>query len=101
MNENILTAEEAMLLFNLFTDEIIKGDIDNEYYLGKFREVTGAGKNSPFEFMFRGFIGGLYMASLDAEGFENEGVVCSETKEKQSKTKYKEVTPGQKEADYV
>ena len=64
MNEKILSAEEIMTVFELFTDELLKDAIAYDDYLPKFREETGVSKNSPYEFMYIGFIGGLYIASM-------------------------------------
>lgn len=72
MNKKILSAEEIMTVFDLFTDEMLKGVIAYDDYLPKFREITGSTKNSPMEFMFRGFIGGLYIASLRDDVLSNE-----------------------------
>lgn len=72
MNEKILSAEEILKLFNLFTDEMLKNVIEYDDYLPKFREVIGATQNSPMEFMFRGFIGGLYIASLCDDVLDSE-----------------------------
>lgn len=70
MNEKILSAEEVMTVFELFADEMLKGVIAYDDYLPIFREVTGVTENSPMEFLFRGFIGGLYIASLSEKGIE-------------------------------
>ena len=72
MNEKILSAEEIITLFELFTDEMLKDAIAYDDYLPKFREETGVSKNSPYEFMFRGFIGGLYIASMYDEVSNSE-----------------------------
>lgn len=72
MNEKILSAEEIMTVFDLFTDEMLKGAISYDDYLPKFREITGATENSPMEFMFRGFIGGLYIAGLSDDTLNSE-----------------------------
>ena len=72
MNEKILSAEEIITLFELFTDEMLKDAIAYDDYLPKFREETGVSKNSPYEFMFRGFIGGLYIASMCDEVSNSE-----------------------------
>ena len=72
MNEKILSAEEIMTVFDLFTDEMLKGAIAYDDYLPKFREITGATENSPMEFMFRGFIGGLYIASMSDDVLNSE-----------------------------
>lgn len=72
MNEKILSAEELMTVFDLFIDEMLENNIAYDDYLPKFREVSGATKNSPMEFLFRGFIGGLYMASLSEEVLNSE-----------------------------
>ena len=72
MNEKILSAEEIITLFELFTDEMLKDAIAYDDYLPKFREKTGTSKNSPYEFMFRGFIGGLYIASMCDEVSNSE-----------------------------
>ena len=71
MNKEIFSFEEAMMAFELFTDEMLKDSIEYDDYLPGFREATGATKNSPYEFMFRGFLGGLYIASIDIEEQEN------------------------------
>ena len=47
MNEKILSAEEIMTVFELFTDELLKDAIAYDDYLPKFREKTGVSKNSP------------------------------------------------------
>ena len=72
MNEKILSAEEVMTVFEMFTDALLKGVIAYDDYLPKFREITGATENSPMEFMFRGFIGGLYIASLSDDVLKSE-----------------------------
>lgn len=72
MNEKILSAEEIITLFDLFTDEMLKDAIAYDDYLPKFREETGVSKNSPYEFMFRGFIGGLYIASMSDDVLNSE-----------------------------
>jgi hypothetical protein len=72
MNKDIISAEEMLKLFDLFIDQAMvdKGVIEFEDYTESFREVYGADKNSPMEFMFRGFIGGLFMASVDLDMIE-------------------------------
>ncbi len=72
MNEKILSAEEIMTVFDLFTDEMLKGAIAYDDYLPKFREITGVTENSPMEFMFRGFIDGLYIASMSDDVLDSE-----------------------------
>lgn len=72
MNEKILSAEEIMTVFNVFIDEMLKGVITYDDYLPKFREITGVEKNSPMEFLFRGFIGGLYIASMSDDILNSE-----------------------------
>lgn len=67
MNKDIFSFEEMMAAFELFTDRMLNDAINYEDYLPKFREYTGVKENSPFEFMFRGFIGGLYLASCAEE----------------------------------
>ena len=64
MNEKIFFFVVIMTVFELFTDELLKDAIAYDDYLPKFREITGVSKNSPYEFMYRGFIGGLYIASM-------------------------------------
>lgn len=61
---NSLSKEEMMTAFNMFLDDMLEQKIDFDKYLPCLREQTGASKNSPYEFMFRGFIGGIYVASL-------------------------------------
>lgn len=63
MNKDIFNFEEMIAAFELFTDRMLDDAISYDDYLPAFREYTGAKENSPFEFMFRGFIGGLYLAS--------------------------------------
>ena len=72
MNEKILSAEEIMTVFELFTDELLKDAIAYDAYLPKFREITGVTENSPMELMFRGFIGGLYIASMSDDVLNSE-----------------------------
>lgn len=72
MNEKTLNAEEIVTLFEMFMDELSKGAISYEDYLVKFRETIRAGENSPMEWIFRGFIGGLYIAAM------SDGVPSSE-----------------------
>lgn len=72
MNEKILSAEEIITLFELFTDEMLKDAIAYDDYLPIFREITGVTENSPMEFMFRGFIGGLYIASMSDDVLNSE-----------------------------
>lgn len=64
MNEKIISVNEVLELFDLFTDLMVDGNIEYEDYLPKFREITGVDEKSPMEFLYRGFIGGLYIASL-------------------------------------
>lgn len=72
MNEKILSAEEIMTLFEIFMDELPKGVIAYEDYLVKFRETTGVRENSPMEWIFRGFIGGLYIAAMSDDVSSSE-----------------------------
>lgn len=62
MNKSVINAETMKELFGIFTDEMLADKIAYEDYLPQFREETGVTKNSPYEFMYRGFIGGLYIA---------------------------------------
>jgi hypothetical protein len=73
MNKQILSVQEVMTVFNLFMDEMLQDKIAFEDYLPTFLENNGFGENSPMAFMFRGFIGGLYIASLSETVLESEG----------------------------
>lgn len=50
---------------------MLAGKISYDDYLPKFRENTGVTENSPYELMYRGFIGGLYIASCVTEDTNN------------------------------
>lgn len=64
MNKDIVSAEEMVKLFDLFLDGVLADNIDFDDYLQAFREATGASENSPLEMTFRGFIGGLFIATV-------------------------------------
>lgn len=65
MNEtNRLNKVEMLTVFDMFLDDMLQEKIDFDNYLPYMKEQTGASENSLLEFMFRGFIGGLYIASL-------------------------------------
>lgn len=71
MNKETINEETMEELFEIFTDEILAGKISYDDYLPKFRENTGVTENSPYELMYRGFIGGLYIASCVTEDTNN------------------------------
>ena len=72
MNEKILSAEEMFILFDVFTEDMLTDVIDFEAYCSVFREKTRAEKNSRFEFMYKGFIGGMYITVLADEKYKDE-----------------------------
>lgn len=65
MNETIFSKEDMLTIFEMLLDSMIDGKIEYNDYLPNFRKEFNVTENSPFEFMFRGFIGGLYIASLE------------------------------------
>jgi hypothetical protein len=69
MNTEIMSTEEVLKLFEVFLDQASSdnGVIEFNDYLQAFRDEYGAGVNSPMEMTFRGFIGGLLMASVDLD----------------------------------
>ena len=71
MNKEIINEETMKELFEIFTDEMLADKISYDDYLPKFREKTGVRENSPYEFMYRGFIGGLYIASCTIADTDN------------------------------
>lgn len=72
MNKEILSVQEVMAVFELFMDEMLQDKIAFEDYLPTFLENNGFGESSPMAFLFRGFIGGLYIASISEKISESE-----------------------------
>jgi hypothetical protein len=64
MNNEIINADVMMGLFDIFVDEMTADNIAFEDYFPTFLKVYNVSENSPMAFMFRGFIGGLSIASV-------------------------------------